>query len=139
MRGSLIFDARTVALCEQIEGRISEIDRQLQNNLNDSQQSTYAMPALDVLEIAAGVSNSVRATVKQRRGRAIVYNQVKQLGSCPESAAHLWKILQFYEPKHVWVDVQHPWQQLPGHLLGLWNFWQRSFCVIKWRVAAFPS
>ena len=108
------FDARTVALCETIDGRISEIERQLQHKLTDSQQSKYVMPNLDVLEITTGVGNAVSSAIKRRGGRAMVFNNVKQLGIQPASTSHLWKILQFYEPKHVWIDVQHPWQHLSG-------------------------
>ena len=51
---------------------------------------------------------------KQRGGRAMVYNQVKNIEGQPRSAERSWKIIQFYEPRHVWIDVQTPWQHLAG-------------------------
>ena len=97
-----------------MHGRVREIENNLQSQLGDTHQSRYVMPTLDVLEITAGVGNAVRAAVKQRGGRALVYNQVKDLEGTPGAADRLWKIIHFYEPKHVWVDVQTPWQHLAG-------------------------
>ena len=72
------------------------------------------MPALDVLEITTGVGNAVSTAVKQRGGRAFVFNQVKHLDES-HGSDYLWKLIQFYEPKHVWIDVQTPWQHRAGH------------------------
>ena len=101
------WDATTVALCDQIDGRIREIESALQSQIEGSHQSQYVMPALDVLEITAGVGNAVSTAIKQRGGRAMVYNQVKNIEGRPGSAERLWKIIKFYEPDMCGLTSRH--------------------------------
>ncbi|CAE7412933.1 RE1 [Symbiodinium natans] len=91
-------------MCAQIDKYILQIEEQLGDAVRNS-VCQYRLPSLDVIEIGSG---AICAAVQRCGGRALTLSPAK-LGSARGMYDRLWKLISMYEPTHLWLDLQQPW------------------------------
>ena len=99
-------------LCQKIDGRILQIEEQLGKVDFEEwpEQSRYKLPQLGVLEITFA-GPCVQRCVQRHRGRVI---------SIPASdLGRIWKLIHFYEPRHLWIQCGHVSPILRQRCFGL--------------------
>ena len=91
-------------MCAQIDKYILQIEEQLGDAVRNS-VCQHRLPSLDVIEIGSG---AICAAVQRCGGRALTLSPAK-LGSARGMYDRLWKLISMYEPTHLWLDLQQPW------------------------------
>ena len=70
----------------------------------------YRLPSLDLIEITAGRHGEVSTAIPRCGRKAITVDHQTDMKGARGPFDRLWQIVHMYEPRHLWLNVQHPWQ-----------------------------
>ena len=103
---------RMIKTCERIDQRIHLIEEKFKE-IRDGQSQwsdRYRLPSLDLIEITAGKHGEVSTAIQRGGGKAITVDHQSDLRGVRGPFDRLWQLIHMYEPRHLWLNVQHPWQ-----------------------------